>query len=71
MPEEQQTKTFTDDKRCTLTPSKCSVVAQAKMIERERPDDERVKVQSFDEHPEEVGYDQVVEQSYYQLAQTL
>jgi len=41
------------------------------MIDGKSPDDDRMKIESLDEHPEEVGQQQIVEHGHHQLTQTL
>ena len=60
-------------RRCTeLTPAERGVVTKRQLIDgREGPHDDRVKVESLDQHPQEVSQQQVVEQRHHQLTQTL
>jgi len=62
---------MTENEHWILAPSKSGIVPKAKMIQRKRPDNDRVQIQAFNQHPEEVRHKQVVEQWHNQLAQSL
>lgn len=53
------------------TPSDDGVMPESNPGRSERTDDHRMKVESFDQHPEEIRHEEIVEQHHYALAEPL